>query len=211
MVLGCYRTELLPKRPRLVWHNLIVSLAGLLACELGYARSLLQHSDWLDSDRLSNREVQVHSVQAGKFSGRVLAAIQIDASPEAVWAVMTDCISAPNFVSWVVECELLESHDNGQVEIFRQQIKLAWYMPRLEHTFQLVYYPFEQIDFRRLAGSPRRFEGSWWFQPRRDATLVIYSVDLVPGFLVPGGLARRALRNELPSTLMALRERVETH
>lgn len=84
-------------------------------------------------------------------------------------------------------------------------------MPRFEHTFRLAYYPYEQIDFRLLADSPRRFEGSWWFQPRQGTTLVIYSVDLIPGFLVPRRLARRAFRNELPGTLTVLGDRVETH
>ena len=184
-------------------------VALLLAGELGDARALLQPSDWLDLARLSRGEVQVHSVGNGKYAGRVMAAIRVDASQQAIWAVMTDCPSAPKFVSWVVECELLASPESGRVEIFRQEIKLAWYMPRLEHTFELTYYPYEQIDFRRLTGSPRQFEGSWWLQPTSKATLVVYSVDLVPGFFVPRAVARRALRDELPGTLLALRDRVE--
>ena len=192
-------------------NYVICTLGLLLVCGVGHTRAIMQPADWLDRARLGEGEVQIHSVQQGEFSGRVLAAIEIEASPEKIWAVMTDCASAPDFVSWVVACEVLESLDEGRVEVFRQEIKLAWYMPRLKHTFQLVYYPFEQIDFQRLTGSPRRFEGSWWFQAGERTTLVIYSVDLVPGFWVPRRLARRALRNELPGTLTALRERVETH
>lgn len=189
-----------------------LALTVLLLTELGHTRAALQPSEWLDTARLSNGEVQVHSVLEGEFRGRVLAAIQIDANAEQIWAVMTDCASAPEFVPWVVHCELLESSKDGRVHTFRQQIKLAWYMPRLEHTFQLVYYhPHQQIDFQRLAGSPRRFEGSWWLQPLQRGTLVVYSVDLIPGFLVPRALARRALKDELPSTLQALRKRAEAH
>jgi len=123
--------------------------------------------------------------------------------------VMTDCPNAPDYIPWVVYCELVESQHDGQQTIFFQQIKFAWYLPELQHTFQLNYYPYRQIDFHRISGSPRRFAGSWWLEPKDGTVWVIYSIDMTPGFLVPRGLALRALRNQLPEGLRALRRKVE--
>lgn len=160
---------------------------------------------------LGNQEVRVHEVQEGPFKGRVLAAIAIAAKPQDIWRVMTDCPNAPSYIPWVVHCELLESQNDGQQEIFFQQIKFAWYLPELRNTFQLNYYPYRQIDFHRLSGSPRRFTGSWWLEPYAGTVWVIYSVELETSFIVPRRLALLALRNQLPEGLRALRREVEGH
>ena len=60
-----------------------------------------------------------------------------------------------------------------------------------------------------MRGSLQRLDGTWWLEPLApDKTLVFYSVDLDPGFLVPQFLVRRALRKDLPKVLAALRNRV---
>ncbi len=123
---------------------------------------------------------------------------------------MTDCPNAPSYIPWVVHCELIETLDDGRREVFAQEIKFAWFFPELRHTFQLEYFPVRQIDFQRLSGSPRRFNGSWWLQPNEGGPVwVIYAVDMEPGFIVPRRFALRTLRNRLPEVLRALRNRAE--
>lgn len=139
----------------------------------------------------------------------MLAAIAIAAEPQDIWQVMTDCANAPSYIPWVVYCDLVESRNDGQQEVFSQRIKFAWYLPELGHTFQLDYYPFRQIDFHRLSGHPRRFRGSWWLEPTDGTVWVIYAVDMELGFFVPRRLAMRALRNQLPDGLRALRREAE--
>ena len=177
--------------------------------EVSWARATLEPRDWLDSAPIGDSEVRVHVVEDGPHRGRVLAAVEITADPKDIWQVMTDCPSASSYLPWVVHCERVDSHDADQSEIFKQTIKFAWYLPQLQHTFALDYYPFRQIDFQRLSGSPQRFSGSWWLQPNNDSVLVIYSIDMEPGFLVPRRLALRILRRQLPAGLNALRQRVE--
>ncbi len=166
-------------------------------------------ADWADRERLKAGEILVHIVKTGRFQGHVQAAVAIPATPQVIWTVVTDCASAPEFVPGVLTCQRLAVVEPGRVELFRQTVKYSWYIPRLEYDFRLEYFPYEQMNFRRVSGSLKRLDGSWWLEPLTpDKTLVFYDVDLDPGFLVPQFLVRRALRKDLPAVLAALRDRV---
>ena len=184
--------------------------AALLLIEPGYSQEPLPSTDWIDAAKLEAGAVVVSTVDEGDFAGRVNAAVSIDAPPRVIWDVMTDCPSAPEFIPGVLSCELLDTMDDGQAQLFRQELKYSWYLPRLTYVFRLDYFPYRQIDFRRISGRPRKLEGSWWLKRDPDgATQVVYSVHLDPGFFVPKFLVRRALKKDLPTALEALRERVE--
>ena len=189
------------------WAALLLSL---LAAAEAWGQVLERPSaDWADHERLSAGDIMVHIGASGRFRGHVQAAIAIDADPAAIWQIVTDCEKSPEFVPGVLTCQRLEVLEPGRLELFRQTVKYSWYLPRLEYEFELEYFPYEQMNFRRVRGSLKRLDGTWWLEPvAPDKTLVFYSVDLDPGFLVPQFLVRRALRKDLPKVLAALRNRV---
>ncbi len=191
------------------WRR-VAPLVGLLLAGSGLAQVLERPSaEWAQRERLLAGEILVHVDNAGRFRGHVQAAIAIKASPEAIWQVVTDCDKAPEFVPGVLSCERLKVLEPGRVELFRQIVKYSWYLPRLEYEFRLEYFPYQQMNFRRVKGSLRRLDGTWWLEALdAQTTLVFYSVDLDPGFLIPKFLVRQALSKDLPKVLAALRERV---
>lgn len=182
----------------------------VLVAASGFGQTLQRpDADWADRSSLSAGDILVNVVEAGPFRGHVQAAIAIDATPEEIWWVVTDCNKAPEFVPGVLSCERLEVIEPGRLELFRQTVKYSWYLPRLEYEFRLEYFPYEQLNFRRVSGSLKRLDGTWWLEPiTENETLVFYSLDLDPGFLVPKFLVRKALRKDLPKVLAALRQRV---
>ena len=185
------------------------TLLSILLAAAGRAQQALPATEWIDLAQLEQGKILVDIVNEGQFQGRVQAAVRIDASPEQIWDVMTNCAAAPEFIPGVLRCELVETLEQGRTQLFRQEVKYSWYLPRLSYVFRLDYFPYRQIDFKRISGRPRKLEGSWWLQAEAGATRVIYSLDLDPGFLVPKFLVRRALRKDLPKVLEALRQRVE--
>src|SRR5258708_20254940 len=71
-----------------------------------------QSSTWIGEhdvrQRLAAGEVIVRADVAGDtVSGRFDAAIRIRATPEAIWAVLTDCEHASTFVPGLTRCRLL--------------------------------------------------------------------------------------------------------
>ena len=187
-----------------------IAIAFTVASDETLSQRRLPNTQWADYAAMDRGDILVNVVGQGEFEGRVQAAVLIDADREHIWSVMTDCPSAPEFIPGVLSCERIGGRDGSNREVFKQDVKYSWYIPKLTYTFELDYFPYRQIDFRRLKGRPKVLEGSWWLeQTPQGQTRVFYSLYLEPGFLVPKPLVRRALRKDLPKVLAALRQRVE--
>jgi carbon monoxide dehydrogenase subunit G len=139
----------------------------------------------------------------------VAAAVLIDAPPQRVWEVMTDCPRAPEFVPGLRECRVLTTE--GDRRTIAHRVKISSLLPEMRYTFREVQQPWHRIDFVRTGGDLREMQGSWTLEELDPGqrTLVRYRVSMDPGFLAPMWLVRQALRRNLPSLLAALRERVE--
>lgn len=162
-------------------------------------------------DRLSQGEVIVTAEQSDLgHKGMVRAVILIKAPVSRVWQVLLDCEAAPAFVSGLESCRILERSEDK--DLIAHQIKLSWLFPRIDYTFRAHYVENERIDFKKVSGEVKEFEGSWVLQPFKDGaqTIVVYSVFLQPGFFVPQWFVRRALRRDLPEVLLNFRNRVHT-
>lgn len=159
--------------------------------------------------KLAKGEVIVRADQfANKNEGRVQTAILIDSSARQIWDVMIDCDRAPEFVPGLKSCMVLQSNRN--TKIIEHQVKSSWLLPMVTYIFQENYEEFMRIDFKRIRGDLKAFEGSWVLEEVNGGkqTIVVYSVFLDPGFWVPKSLIRQKLRKTLPNILLALRDRV---
>ena len=177
----------------------------------------IAQTDWIAApgvhERLARGEAVVTTAAAidpGRPRGRVLAAILIKATPEAIWRVVTDCVQAPLFVPGLKHCRRINGASDGSWEDFEQEVQYSWFLPTLRLVFRAEYEPPRRVRFRRISGDLKDEEGTWLLTPTTDgaATLVQYEVYVDPGFWVPQVLVNRSLRNDLPTALTGLRERV---
>lgn len=162
-------------------------------------------------ERLSQGEVVVTVDQSdSEHNGMIRAVILIKAPVARVWQVLLDCEAAPAFVSGLESCRIMERSEDK--DLIAHQIKLSWLFPRIDYTFKAHYVENERIDFKKVSGDVKDFEGSWVLHPLHDGaqTIVVYSVFLKPGFFVPQWFVRRALRRDLPQVLINFRNRVQT-
>lgn len=174
---------------------------------------------WLQApgvqQRLAAGEVVVTTAAAidpGHPRGRVLAAVLIKASPEAIWGVMTDCKQAPLFVPGLKRCSRIGGAADGSWEDFEQVVQYSWFLPTVRYVLRATYDRPHRIQFRRISGDLKDEVGSWLLTPTPDAsaTLVLYEVYVDPGFWVPQVLVSRTLRKDLPAALAGLRDRVQS-
>jgi Polyketide cyclase / dehydrase and lipid transport len=174
---------------------------------------------WIEApgvqQRLAAGEVVVTTAAAidpGHPRGRVLAAVLVKASPEAIWGVMTDCKQAPLFVPGLKRCSRIARAADGSWEDFEQVVQYSWFLPTVRYVLRAVYERPHRIQFRRISGDLKDEEGSWLLTPTPDgsATLVLYEVYVDPGFWVPQVLVTRTLRKDLPTALAGLRERAQS-
>lgn len=164
---------------------------------------------WLDRSALAAGEVPVQTDKHGATVG-VDTAVLVHAPAEAIWGVLTSCSLAPEYVPNVVSCRSIERIEDGRAELFVQTVKPAFFLPRFEHVFRLDYHPYRRIDVHEISGPIRHLEASWWLLPQpQNATLLVYSLEVDPGFPVPRFVVRAALKRDVPRIMAAVRERAE--
>jgi ribosome-associated toxin RatA of RatAB toxin-antitoxin module len=166
---------------------------------------------WLEEDRLSEREILFDFGGDEFYRGRIRAAVVIEAPLKRVRDVLMDCESAPDFVPKIRSCVLIETLEQQKTQIFRQQVKIAWFLPAIEHEFSLFDERPGRIRVRKISGPFEVLDGDWWLVPTRDGgTTLIYELTFDPGLLLPRFVVGRTLRNDIPDTLLAIRSRAES-
>lgn len=184
-------------------------LAALLT-SAGTVRADGPDLGWIDRDALAAGAI---AVRTSNDSGTITVdtAALIDAGPQQIWSVLTECEVAPDYVPNVVACEHVERLDGGRADLFVQTIKPIFFIPRFEYVFRLDYTPYERIDMRRISGGPiDRMEGTWWFLRQPDGSvLLVHSLEVEPSVPIPRFLLRSTMRRDLMKIMEAIRDRSE--
>jgi uncharacterized protein YndB with AHSA1/START domain len=164
--------------------------------------------------RLAAGEVVVQSaseIDPAASRGRVRAAVRINASPQEIWAVMTDCNQAIAFVPGLKRCRRIDSAPDGRWDDIEHEVRYSRLLPSVRYVFRADYDRPHRIEFHRISGDLKAEEGSWLLTQTADGsgTVVEYDLYLDPGFWIPQFLVTRSLRKDLPAALVGLRDRVE--
>jgi uncharacterized protein YndB with AHSA1/START domain len=187
----------------------------VLACLVVPSAAFAQESWYAQDDvhrRLLEREIVVRSSLQGESAhGRVSAAVLIAAPPATIWNVMTDCAQALTFVPGLKVCRRLDGAADGTWDIIEHEVRYSWFLPTTHYVFRADYVRPHRIRFERVSGDLKEQEGEWVLEPLAAelGTIVVYELHLDPGFFIPQGVVRRALRKDVPALLAALRARVE--
>lgn len=199
------------RRPSVLRRRLEELAGALLALLAARAAATQPNLGWLDGDALAAGKVQVEVLRSERpLTAEIRLAVEIDAPPEPIWAVLKACEVAPEYVPNVQSCRRLETLDGGRAELFVQAIKPVFFMPSFEHVFRLDYTPFTHIGVHRVSGPIELLEGSWWLVPRESGrTLLVYELAIDPGMPIPRFVVRATLRRDLPQVLDAVRQRAE--
>lgn len=186
--------------------------AGLcLVLMLGVAPAQPPEVGWIDEESIQGGEILMDFGDDRRFRGRIRAAALVEARPETIWTILSDCESAPEYLDNVQSCELVETLDGGKAQVFRQRAKLRWFLPSFEHEFRLDYEPYERIRVTRISGPFEVLDGVWWLVPESpERTRVVYRLDIEPGPLIPTFMLSRPLRRDVLNAIRAVRERSET-
>ncbi|KAL4425806.1 hypothetical protein ABPG75_009822 [Micractinium tetrahymenae] len=105
---------------------------------------------------------------------RAVAAITIDAPPEAVWAVLTDYDRLAEFIPNLAVSQRIALPRNAPSNIIRvRQVgykRMLYMCLHAESVLDLIEKPQSEIQFRQVAGDFERFQGKWMLQGISSST-----------------------------------------
>jgi uncharacterized protein YndB with AHSA1/START domain len=180
----------------------------LLACQA--AAGAEWHPSAEVQARLARGEVVLESSESDREmdKGDVRAVVQIDAPPEHVFRTMTTCEHAMRYVPRIKQCKVLETARDGSWQTVEHEVDGNSYLPRTRYVFRADFERFKRIRCTEVSGDFRENRGVWTFRPVKDstATLVTYTVHIVPRFYAPRWAVRASLKRELPMLMSGLRQ-----
>ncbi len=195
-------------------HTAVPILALVLACGWGgFAGGADFALTPAEIQRLEKREVVIRARldQGSQRKGTVRAAIQIEASPDIVFGMMTNCADALRYVPHLEACRIRDAAPDGSWQLIDHEIDFGWYAPRLRWVFRVDFEEKSIMRFRQVSGDFKANEGMWEIEPDATGkrTLLRYRAYIDPPGFVPNWLARSTFKRELPQMLQDLRRLCE--
>ena len=187
------------------------ALATLPAATAAYAQPVL---DAGLARRLSSGEIVVDvTALPDGTGGRIVAVLDIAASPRRLWDVMLDCRHSMRIVDSLKSCKVTSADPNGKWDVRQHLVQWAWPLPNVRSVFRSDYVPFESIRFRKTDGDLKALTGAWHLQSLAADRMTRLHYDAVvdPGVPLPGVLVRTAIEADVRKTLAALRREASGH
>lgn len=140
-------------------------------------------------------------------SGMIHAAIDLQAAPDTVWRILTDCGLATRMAASLKSCRIVSRDPGGRWDVREHVSKPSLFAPSLRNVFRSDYEAPRGFDFHRVGGDLPVFEGAWRLVALDEGrrTRVIYEARATVPVAAPRPLARAALRQQVGAALMALR------
>lgn len=121
----------------------------------------------------------------------------LSAPARDIWAVLTDCDRAKEFVPHLEVCRIIEKDPQGRWDI-RENVANPPLLPRVRTILRNDYTPPRGFTYKLVSGDMRRSEGSWSITPTASGAKVVYSAKVEPGLSAPGFLVIGAIKSDLP-------------
>ena len=137
---------------------------------------------WAADDR--NSEVEV-SVRVDGDDVHVTVNFTVDATPQEVWAVLTDFDGMAKFVS-NLETSAVASRQGNVVRVHTKgKARFGPLQFPFEAVRELTLTPYERIQSKQVSGTLKRFEGETRITPTAQGTRVTYRGDSTSNQSIP--------------------------
>jgi uncharacterized membrane protein len=135
--------------------------------------------------------------------------IDVDASQEELFEIVTDLAAFPEWIKDIREVEILGTNKQGLPKASRMRVDVT--IREVEYILDYTYDAPNKVSWTsRAGGDVKSIVGSYSFEVNDEGgTTVIYELEMDPGFPVPGFLLKRATKHITTSALVGLKARAE--
>lgn len=156
-------------------------------------------------------EVVVKRVNtSGQQVFEVTAKGSVKATPEAVWKVLTDYESMPEFVPDLEKTKVL-SRTGNRVILEQAGVARFLFLSRTIHlVVQAAEEPITAIDISLVTGDMLVYSCRWEMTALPDGgTRIDYTGKMVPKFYVPGMLGSNIIKRDIERMMAAVLQRLD--
>jgi ribosome-associated toxin RatA of RatAB toxin-antitoxin module len=134
--------------------------------------------------------------------------IEVDATPEQVFAVAADIGAYPDWATGVKATEVLETDPIGRVK--RARFRVDGMVKEISYVLSYTYDEPNSMSWVAEPGPDlKELDGSYTFNRLDDGTTeVVYVLRVDPAFTIPGFLRHQAEKQLVGTALRGLRRRV---
>lgn len=165
--------------------------------------------------RISGEGVHVEIKSIGNNKGEVRSSVEIDASLDTVWNIITDYERFAEVVPCVSASRLLSKNDNTcRVQV--AEMKLAFGLKlKAEAVVDYTEKDFTDgriryLEFKMIEGDFKVYEGKWGIEESEKLkTVVTYEAVLKPKHGVPVSLVATVVGKEIKTNVASIREAAE--
>ncbi|MDB5439879.1 MAG: hypothetical protein JWM33_2306 [Caulobacteraceae bacterium] len=151
------------------------------------------------------------TAEADSSVAHVQGGVDIDAPPQLVWTVMTDCKNAFQLITNLKSCKIIEGDMAKGWDVREHVTGSNFVFPGLRIVFRSDYTPYSKISFHLVEGDLKSEQGVWSLTPINGGagTRVGYENRLAAkSAFAPAVLVRQSLRKDTPQALSNLKTAV---
>lgn len=157
-------------------------------------------------------EVEVKRVDLeGQQVFEVNASGAVQASPAAVWKILTDYEKMPEFVPDLEKTRVLSRTGNRAIIEQAGRARFLFFSREIYLIVQVLEEPMSVIDISLVTGDMKVYRCRWEMTPvpETGGTRIAYSGKLVPKFYVPGMLGSNIVRRDIERMMKAVLEKLD--
>jgi carbon monoxide dehydrogenase subunit G len=126
----------------------------------------------------------------------VTAGFTVDATPQEVWAVLTDFDNMARFVSNLETSQVVSRQGNGVRVHTKGKARFGPLQFPFESVRELTLKPFERIQSRQVNGTLKRFEGETQVIATPQGTRIAYRGDSTSNQSIPPIVGPSLIKSE---------------
>jgi len=138
------------------------------------------------------------------------AAVDIKATPQQIWSIMTSCQSSVDIVKEMTSCTIMETSPDGDWDIREQRFRAPFPLGSFRTEFKTTFTPHHKMTIQRSGGDMKVQDAVWTITALEPGqSRVTYQASVALKIPVPRFMLRRALRKDTPELMENLRRAAE--
>ncbi len=132
----------------------------------------------------------------------------VEATPQQVWAVLTDFEHMAGYISNLKESRVLSTSGSTQKIFQRGEANFGLISFPFESTREMLLTPFDKIESHMISGSMRKMDGATQLYEENGSTRIVLHSESIPGNWIPPLIGKRFISHETQEQFKEIRDEV---